>query len=352
MADKVEQINHTNKSQNAGRRYLSLIGGFILDQLLFTVIYVLAFAMIISFYQMSTQEIEYVYPALIAAFFYLIYLFIQSVRYLVHIRHLERLKHNAVTVHSSVREHRLAYDAIYQIYHRFQDQLAGMRLNQMENKRLISAFVHNMKTPVTVSSLLIQRAHNQEITQEEALTGVNKELHRVSENLNQLLELQRVTELERDYEPKSVNLAEEVRRVINQNKQLFINSHVYPKVEMEDETLSVLTDPKWNSVVLQQLISNAVKYSRCQENRSIFFSAKQEKDHTYLMIQDQGIGIPEYDLPKVFDAYFTGTNGREGYNSSGIGLYLCKQICDRLGQEIHIENHDGCKVTITYLSKL
>ena len=186
----------------------------------------------------------------------------------------------------------------------------------------------------------------------DAIDALETELSRLDGGLNMLLDLQRIEELEKDYEPERINLTEEVRVAINNNRSLFINSGVFPL--FESENVYVFTDKKWNQVLINQILSNAVKYSKGEENKHVYFdiqqmNAQSDGQHKVILtIKDEGIGISEYDLPRVFQPFFTGENGRKGYNSSGIGLYLCKTICDRLGQEITIENDNGCKVTIQY----
>lgn len=323
---------------------------FMTDQLLFLVIYVLNCVVLISFYQMTVGGAEIIYPIMISVFFLAIYLGVRYCMNLFHLHNLDRLGKNAVTISSNVHEYNAAYDTLLAVHARYEQKIAELKHQSTEDKRLISAFIHNLKTPVTVSSIILQRVENGEITGEEAIQGLEEETQRMMSKLNSLLDLQRLTEFKNDYEPKAVNLKEEVTDIINENKSLFIHNRVYPKVEIADQC--ILTDLKWNRVLVNQIISNAVKYSASDETKYLFFSASQTGEYTNLIIQDQGIGIPVYDLPKIFDAFFTGENGREGYNSSGIGLYLCKQICDSLGHKIQIENDHGCKVTISYLTKL
>ena len=105
--------------------------------------------------------------------------------------------------------------------------------------------------------------------------------------------------------------------------------------------------------MLSQIISNAIKYSSDHDkSKNIYFSISKEEKYTVLEIRDEGIGIPEYDIDRVFEPFFTGENGRRIKKSSGIGLYICKLIAEKLGHKIHIKSKvgQGTIVKLRYLS--
>lgn len=325
---------------------------FMKDNALFSVIYFFAMLCVIGFYRLTTKEAEVIYPIFVALFFYIVYMVFQYISYSIHLRNIDRLTQNEVIPKTFKYEYKTTYDAINNLHTTYNNKIADMSEKNMMDRRFISGYIHNLKTPVTVSSIIVQRVKAGEIEAKNAFDAIDVELTRINQGLNMLLDIKRLEELEKDYEPSGVDLAEDIRSVINANKTLFINSHVYPK--FEGDNCQVFTDSKWNQVLIGQIVSNAVKYSKASggENRYVYFEITNRGKYTELTIKDEGVGIPEYDLPRVFEAFFTGDNGRKGYNSSGIGLYLCKTICDRLGQKIKVENDNGCKVTISYLSKL
>ena len=157
-----------------------------------------------------------------------------------------------------------------------------------------------------------------------------------------------------DFEPRAVALAASVKTVINEKKSQFIYNHVYPVVNADLE-YSVITDKKWNQFLLDQLMSNAIKYSDTSaSNKKLVITIFQENEYICLSIKDEGVGIPVYDLPRVFEPFFTGENGRKFRNSTGIGLYICKKIADRLGHRLEMSSEvgKGTEVTIKYLAKL
>lgn len=331
---------------------MSKFGRFFKDNICFSAIYFMAMTCVIGFYFLTTKDAEVIYPIFVALFFYLVYMVIQYVVYSIHLRNIEKLSQNEMKIKTSKYEYKNEYDAFNYLHNTYNKKLTEMNEKNTMDRRFISGYIHNLKTPVTVSSIIVQRVNAGEIDAVDAVRDIDAELMRINQGLNMLLDIKRLEELEKDYEPSGVDLAEDIRSVINANKSLFINSHVYPK--FDDEGSLVLTDSKWNQVLIGQIVSNAVKYSKSPdgEQKSVYFEISKRGEYTDLTIRDEGVGISEYDLPRVFEAFFTGENGRKGYNSSGIGLYLCKTICDRLGQTIKIENDNGCKVTISYLSKL
>ena len=135
-----------------------------------------------------------------------------------------------------------------------------------------------------------------------------------------------------DYLIREVPLEQIVRQAVRKYAQLFIHSRV--SLDLQPLSLRVLTDEKWLGFVVEQVLSNAVKYARGGTVR-IFTRGDT------LVIQDNGIGIAPEDLPRVFENGYTGCNGRTDKRSTGIGLYLCRQICDRLGHQISITSRVG-----------
>ncbi|MDF2567362.1 MAG: sensory transduction histidine kinase, partial [Oscillospiraceae bacterium] len=150
------------------------------------------------------------------------------------------------------------------------------------------------------------------------------------------------------------DLTESLKKVINTKKNQFIYQHVFPKFDINEPFL-ILTDSKWNELILDQVISNAIKYSMEEKtSHYVYFDIQKQKEMTILSIKDEGIGIPEYDISRVFEPFFTGENGRKYKNSTGIGLYVCAEIAQKLGHKIEIQSdlNQGTVVKISYLSKM
>jgi signal transduction histidine kinase len=123
-------------------------------------------------------------------------------------------------------------------------------------------------------------------------------------------------------------------------------------METEQEEVVVQTDAKWMRFVLNQLMTNGIKYSRNQPgSQTLQIRVFEDEVGWHVSIRDEGIGIPKEDLPRVFDAFFTGANGREFPESTGMGLYLAKQVCDRLGHRLRLQSEvgEGTTATVTFL---
>ena len=108
---------------------------------------------------------------------------------------------------------------------------------------------------------------------------------------------------------------------------------------VSDVNLEVLTDSKWLEFILNQIIDNSIKYSK-KQNAYIKMVAKEEKDRVDLAIYDNGIGIKKEEQPRVFEKTYTGTNGRTGKKSTGMGLYIVKQLCEKLGHKVNIKSQE------------
>ena len=132
------------------------------------------------------------------------------------------------------------------------------------------------------------------------------------------------------------------------NKDDLLENKVNLEVDIHNE--KVLTDSKWLEFVLNQIINNSIKYKKNNNDPIIKISVKDEKDKVYLTIWDNGIGIPKNDIKRVFDKSFTGENGRIMAKSTGMGLYIVKKLCDKLGHKIIIESeiHKYTKITIIF----
>ena len=113
------------------------------------------------------------------------------------------------------------------------------------------------------------------------------------------------------------------------------------RIEKNDTAHSVVTDSKWLTFMLGQIVNNSIKYRDAAKQPRISFAVEEMADKTVLKIRDNGIGIPEQDIDRVFDKTFTGENGRKGNASTGMGLYICKQLCNKLGHAITIASVYG-----------
>lgn len=195
-----------------------------------------------------------------------------------------------------------------------------------EYKEYIEQWIHEIKTPITAMKLLCEN-NSYEFTRQLLV-----ELERINIFTEQALYYTRSEHTERDYFIHEVLLDKIVHEAIADNKYLLRQNNV--EIKIDDINYIVYTDHKWIRFILNQLISNAVKY--CKEQLTLHFYVEESHDKVCLVIKDNGIGISESDLPRIFEKGFTGQNGRIIQNSTGIGLYLCRKLSDKLGIEIDV----------------
>jgi len=238
----------------------------------------------------------------------------------------------------------------YMIYENKLDQYRKITKTQMDfNNR----WIHQMKTPISVIKLILENERDKNIDEDRKKNyeSIDEEIDKLSHGLEMALYTLRVNDFEKDFIVEEVDLLDVVRNVVNENKNAFIVNSIYPKIATFED-IQVKTDKKWMKFVVNQIISNSIKYTKVKESndKSIVVKLYKEDDKTILSIEDNGVGIPPNDLDRVFNPFFTGENGRSYSESTGMGLYLSKDTCDRLGHCINVESEEGVytKVCITF----
>lgn len=208
--------------------------------------------------------------------------------------------------------------------------------------QFINQWVHQMKTPLSVIHLMVQDEDD------PRFLAIGDELDRLKKGLDMVLYTARLDTFERDFYVETLDLQTVVRSVTSSQKRLFIRKKVFPLIQIDGD-LNVASDEKWLSFVIMQVMTNAIRYT-VEENRKIYFKGFTRGINTVLEIRDEGVGIPLSDLPRVFDPYFTGENGRNFQESTGMGLHLVKQICQKLGHRLEIESiiNQGTTVRIVF----
>ena len=214
---------------------------------------------------------------------------------------------------------------------------------QEDYKEYIELWIHEVKIPIAVSKLIIENNKN-EITK-----SIDEELDKVENYTEQALFYARSNAVEKDYIINKTSLKEVVNGAILKNKTTLINEKVSIELaNLKDE--EIYTDSKWTIFIINQIIQNAIKYSKKDDKKIEIFS-QEKNDKVILYIKDNGLGIKESEINRIFDKGFTGENGRIiGQKSTGIGLYLCKKLCDRLGLGIELNSKKdiGTEVRIIF----
>ncbi len=213
------------------------------------------------------------------------------------------------------------------------ETITAIRHERREYKEYVEQWVHEIKTPIAAIKLTCEN-NKSEITR-RILTEVEK----TDNYVEQALFYARSENVENDYLIKQVSLKDCVHGSVVHNKRLMIQNGV--GMDLGNLDYLVLTDSKWVEFILNQLLVNAVKYRR-EEAPVIRINARAFGNQVELAIEDNGIGIVESDLPRIFEKGFTGNNGRnDGQHSTGIGLYLCKRLCDKMGIGIQVLSEQG-----------
>ncbi len=219
------------------------------------------------------------------------------------------------------------------------ERVAAAERENREYREQIEQWVHETKTPITAIRLLCE--NNPTAIQKPLLL----ELERLNHYVEQALYLSGSEHTEKDYRIRELTLVEAVHQAIAQNKQLLLQNQVQLCVEPCD--ITAYTDEKWLVFILSQLLNNAVKYKN--DTPVIEFRITQEDERVLLAVADNGIGIPPEDMPRIFEKGFTGRNGRTGGRATGMGLYLCMKLCERLGVGLEACSDGGGRTVFTLI---
>jgi signal transduction histidine kinase len=213
--------------------------------------------------------------------------------------------------------------------------------NQQDQKDYIDSWVHEIKVPLAAVNLLLQSI--EEEIPEQKFYLLENELAKIDEYVEQVLYYARLDSFSRDYLIQEYSLKEIVQTVVRGQANYFIQKNLQLTIEGADE--QVLTDKKWVIFIFRQLISNAVKYTPAGGKITIELS--KNKSGVWLLLRDTGIGIPSQDQQRIFDKGFTGENGRKSeQHSTGLGLYLAKELAEKLGHHLSMESEVGQGTTM------
>ncbi|MCI8408435.1 MAG: HAMP domain-containing histidine kinase [Lachnospiraceae bacterium] len=230
-------------------------------------------------------------------------------------------------------EGKLNSQIMYEINKNMAENVKQYEKNVVDFKEYIEMWVHEVKLPI--SSLLLMCHNNKGSVEKKYI----KQIKRLDNYTEQVLYYVRSEHAEKDYCIKEVPLKKVVRDVALKNKDDLLEQEIdFIVDEMEHK---VSTDYKWLVFILNQIISNSMKYKRQNVTSKIHLWEEEIGNRIILHIKDNGIGIPDQDLPKVYKKSFTGENGRKHAKSTGMGLYIVKSLCDRLGHGILIKSVEG-----------
>lgn len=238
-------------------------------------------------------------------------------------------------------EGKILKESLTQINKSMIEHVNNYRYAQEDYKEYIELWIHEIKLPIATSKMIIENNKN-DITK-----SINEELNKVENYTEQALYYARSSTVEKDYYIRKTSLKSIVNESVKKNKNAFIEERI--KLNLHDLDIDVNTDNKWIVFILTQIMQNSIKYR--SNDAIIEIYANKYKERVILYIKDNGIGIKQGEVSKVFDKGFTGTNGRNvNKKSTGIGLYLCKKLCDKLGIsiEIYSEENKGTEIKIIF----
>ncbi len=235
---------------------------------------------------------------------------------------------------------KLVYQILKSANKYMNDRIAEADAANHEYREYIEMWIHEVKTPITSAHLMIENDKN------ATTLRLDKELSKIEHFVEQALFYARSTTLEKDFKLEKVTLKELVHEALKSYSKQMIGVNGVP--EFENLEITVFADRKWCVFIIGQIIANSVKYHR--GNLRLSFRGGTYENGCFLLISDNGIGIAEADLPRIFDKGFTGENGRKYTKSTGIGLYLCRKLCVKMNMGISAKSvwESGTEMKITF----
>ena len=303
-------------------------------------------------YLIGARKQDVVYAAVLDAILLLITVLVGFFRYSSKVKALSNALKRPVEEQAKLPE---ATDDVEMLYHRLLENQSIARseaessaaIRQSQMRDYYSMWVHQIKTPISAMKLLLE-AEREELGQlicddeqsqyllSDNMDSFEDELFRIEEYVSMALQYQRVSSNENDFVLEKVSVDGVIRDTIKKYAKIMIRRHI--GINYSGTGQEVYTDGKWLAFMLEQILSNAIKYT---PQGVVTIETAEEKDRFFITIKDTGIGIKAEDLPRVFEKGYTGYNGHADKKATGIGLYLCRQMADKLGHTIRMESEIG-----------
>ena len=303
-------------------------------------------------YLIGARKQDLVYAAVLDAILLLITVLVGFFRYSSKVKALSNALKRPVEEQAQLPE---ATDDVEMLYHRLLENQSIARseaessaaIRQSQMRDYYSMWVHQIKTPISAMKLLLE-VEREELGQlicddeqsqyllSDNMDSFEDELFRIEEYVSMALQYQRVSSTENDFVLEKVSVDGVIRDTIKKYAKIMIRRHI--GINYSGTGQEVYTDGKWLAFMLEQILSNAIKYT---PQGFVTIETAEEKDRFFITIKDTGIGIKAEDLPRVFEKGYTGYNGHADKKATGIGLYLCRQMADKLGHTIRMESEIG-----------
>lgn len=244
-------------------------------------------------------------------------------------------------IHTGRRqEERCIYDILRSMQKSMNEQVSGHLRTSREYKEYIEMWIHEVKVPIAAAKMIL--ANHKELDY-----GIGEQVNRLENYVEQALYYARSSDVEKDYLIKPVSLKSILEQALIQRKTELLHKHA--SVTLQDCDIVVYSDGKWMEFMIGQVLDNSVKYAK-ETGLTLNIYVEEAKEQTLLHICDKGIGVKAEEAERVFEKGFTGSNGRKFRKSTGIGLYLCKKLCKRLGHNILFSSkvEEGSTVTFVF----
>ena len=225
---------------------------------------------------------------------------------------------------------KILYQVLYEINKSMNENVKQYEISLTDFKEYIELWIHEIKLPIASLTLM---NHNQKNKIDKRYV---EQIKRIDDYVDQILYFVRSENAEKDYLIKETNLKKIINNIAMKNKDDLLANNISFIVDIKDEM--VLTDSKWLEFIINQIISNSIKYIRNDVDRIIKLKVEKLPKQIDLHIYDNGIGIPKKDIKRVFEKTFTGENGRNRTKSTGMGLYIVKKLCKKLGHKIMLRS--------------
>ena len=322
-----------NKSQ-----FLSVVCAYIkqsIKVLLLFIVFALVFCIVFSLYDLEIEAIYY--SVMLCTFIGLIYICINFINY--YKKHIQLYKlQNEISISlenlpspKTLMEEDYT-NLILNLNKEYKNYISKSDIAKSDMIDYYTMWVHQIKTPISALKLLIQTSES------EISSDLSSELFKIEQYVEMVLSYIRLGSNKNDFVLKEYDLDNIIRQAVRKYAPLFIRKKI--SLDFQPTNYKVLTDEKWLVFVIEQLLSNAIKYTN--KGKISIYSLENKK----LVIEDTGIGISKEDIPRIFDKGFTGYNGRTDKKATGLGLYLCKNILDKLSHKISIESEVGVKTKV------
>ncbi|WP_138342946.1 sensor histidine kinase [Intestinibacter bartlettii] len=323
---------------NSNSQFLSVIHGYIkqnIKVLLLFIVFALVFCIVFSLYDLEIEAIYY--SIMLCTFIGLIYICINFINY--YKKHIQLYKlQNEISISlenlpspKTLMEEDYT-NLILNLNKEYKTYISKSDIAKSDMIDYYTMWVHQIKTPISALKLLIQTSES------EISSDLSSELFKIEQYVEMVLSYIRLGSNKNDFVLKEYDLDNIIRQAVRKYAPLFIRKKI--SLDFQPTNYKVLTDEKWLVFVIEQLLSNAIKYTN--KGKISIYSLENKK----LVIEDTGIGISKEDIPRIFDKGFTGYNGRTDKKATGLGLYLCKNILDKLSHKISIESEVGVKTKV------